>query len=278
MHYVRILKPGFATAVLGLAAFASGSAVAAEDVNMWDGNWHADALAYAWVPFIYTTVQLPPAAGGGTLNSEVQPSQYVKHIKGGVLFDGSVRNGDFSIWTDIVFLNLQATPSKTKVIGVPGVTPTLPVNLDVEAGLRMSILTLAPTYTLMNNDIGNLDILAGARYTSTRVNLAYQLTAPPTPLNRGGGRWPTWVSTDFIMGVKGMFRLTHDGKWYVPYEGDIGDGDRNWQWNAYLGVGYHFHWGDVTLGCRNISYNTQNGQRIDSVRLTGPLLGALMRF
>ena len=277
MQHVKLQNRAIAAAILGFAAFASGSA-SAEDVNMWDGTWHADALAYAWVPFIYMTVQLPPAAGGGTQTSEVQPSQYVKHIKGGVLFDGSVRKGDFSIWSDFVFLNLQATPSVTKHIGFPGGNVSLPVNFDFDAGLRAAIFTLAPTYTLMNNDIGNLDILAGARYTSVRVNLAYQITAPPLPISRGGGFWPQRNSTDFIMGVKGMFRLTHDGKWYVPYEGDIGDGDRNWQWNAYLGVGYHFHWGDVTLGCRNFSLNGQSGQRIDSVRLTGPLLGALMRF
>lgn len=278
MHQVKFLKSGLATAVLGLAAFASSSASAADDVNMWDGNWHADALAYAWVPWIYTTVQLPPAAGGGTQDSTVQPSQYVKHIQSGVLFDGSVRKGDFSLWTDIVYLNLQASPSMTKHVGLPGGSATLPVNLDVDFGQRMSIVSVAPTYTLMNNNIGNLDILAGVRYTSTRISLSYNLTAPPTPLNRGGGVWPTWTSTDFIMGVKGKFLLTPDGKWYVPYEGDIGDGDKNWQWNAYLGVGYHFHWGDVTLGARNISYNTQDQQRIDSVRLTGPLLGAMMRF
>jgi hypothetical protein len=277
MQHVRSLKLAVAAFIAGVGALSAGSA-AAEDVNMWDGNWHADAMVYFWAPFIYSTVELPPAAGGGTQNIDVQPSQYLKRVKGGALFDGSVRNGDFSIWTDLVFLNLQATPSVTKHIGFPGGNVSLPVNFNFESGLRASIFTLAPTYTLMHNDIGNLDILAGARYTSVRVNFAYQITAPPLPINRGGGLWPQRNSTDFIMGVKGMFRLTHDGKWYVPYEGDIGDGDRNWQWNAYLGVGYHFHWGDVTLGCRNFSLNTQSGQRIDSVRMTGPLLGALMRF
>jgi hypothetical protein len=277
MQHVRSLKFAVAAFVAAMGALSAGSA-AAEDVNMWDGNWHADAMVYGWVPFIYTTVQLPPAAGGGTLDSEVQPSQYVKHLKGGVLFDGSVRKGDFSIWTDFVFLNLQATPAVTKHIGFPGGNVSLPVNFNFDTGLRAAVWTVAPTYTIMNNDIGNLDILAGARYSSLRINLAYEITAPPTKLSRGGGFWPQRNSTDFIMGVKGMFRLSHDGKWYVPYEGDIGDGDRNWQWNAYLGVGYKFHWGDVTLGCRNLSYNPQAGQRLDSVRLTGPLLGALMRF
>jgi hypothetical protein len=34
----------------------------------------------------------------------------------------------------------------------------------------------------MNNDVGTLDVLAGLRYTSTRISLAYQFTAPSTPL------------------------------------------------------------------------------------------------
>ena len=92
MQHVRSLKFAVAAFIAGMGALSAGSA-AADDVNMWDGQWHADATAYAWVPFIYPTVQLPPAAGGGTNTSEIQPSQYLKHIKGGVLFDGSVRKG-----------------------------------------------------------------------------------------------------------------------------------------------------------------------------------------
>jgi hypothetical protein len=278
MQHVRLLKLGVAAFIAGMGAFTAGSAAAADDVNMWDGQWHADAVVYGWVPFIYPTVQLPPAAGGGTDTPEIQPSQYVKHIKGGVLFDGSVRKGDWSIWTDLVFLNLQASPSHTKEIGLPGGLPTLPVIFNAEAGLRAAVWTLAPSYTVMNNDIGTLDILAGIRYVSMRVNFAYDFTAPPTNLNRGGGLWPQLDTTDGIVGVKGTLRLSQDGKWYLPYEADGGAGTSSWNWNAFLGVGYHFHWGDLLLGGRNLTYHRTGEVALEQVRMTGPFFGAAMRW
>jgi hypothetical protein len=277
MHHVKFLKLGVATAILGLAAFASGSA-SADEVNMRDGQWHFDTTVYAWFPFIYTTVQLPPAAGGTNPTIETQPSQYVKHIKGGVLMDGSIQKGDWGLWTDLVFLNLQANPTKTKEIGLPGGSATLPVTLELDGGLRAAIWTLAPTYTVLNNDVATLDVLAGMRYVSMRVNLAYQFTAPPTPLAKGGGFWPKGDATDGIFGFKGSVRLTHDGSWYIPFEADAGVGTSNWQWNAFLGIGYHFHWGDVTLGGRNFSFLRSGGEMLETVRLTGPTLGATMRF
>jgi hypothetical protein len=277
MQHVRFLKLGVATAILGLAGFASGSA-AAEDVNMWDGQWHADAAVYGWVPFIYPTVKLPAAAGGGTDTPEIQPSQYIKYIKGGALFDGSVRKGDWSIWTDLVYLNLQASPSRTREIGLPGGLPTLPVIFNAESGLRVAVWTLAPSYTVMNNDLGTLDILAGIRYVSARVNFAYDFTAPPTRLNRGGGFWPQLDSTDGIVGVKGALRLSSDGKWYLPYEADGGAGTSTWNWNAFLGVGYHFHWGDLLLGGRNLTWHRTGDVAFENVRMTGPFFGAAMRW
>lgn len=49
-----------------------------------------------------------------------------------------------------------------------------------------------------------------------------------------------------MIGVKGAIRLY--GKWYLPYEADIADGNKNLQNNEFLGVAYHFRWGEVGLG------------------------------
>jgi len=51
-----------------------------------------------------------------------------------------------------------------------------------------------------------------------------------------------------------VFNLSAGGKWYLPYEVDIADGSKNWLWNAMVGAGFRFHWGDVMLGFRNITY------------------------
>jgi len=277
MQKINSLKIGVAAFIVSLGALASGKAWS-DDVNMWDGQWHFGTTVYLWLPFMYTTVQLPPAAGGGERTIETQPSQYLKYVETGALFQVTVQKGDWGLWTDLVYLNLSASPSHTRQIGLPGGSNTLPVTLALEGGMRMAMWTLAPTYTVMNNDIGTLDVMAGLRYSSARVSLSYELTAPPTRLMRGGGFWPTTDSTDGLIGVKGTLRLSSDGKWFLPYEADVGDGNKNWQWNAFLGAGYRFHWGDVSLAVRNLTYYRTGDVSIDKVRMTGALLGATFRW
>ena len=284
MRNMKSLIRAIAVCILGLGALQSSSAAAqdviavADGINMWDGQWHFDATVYAWVPFIYVTTQLPPIAGGGNPTTEIQPSQYLKHVEGGALFEGTIRKGDWNLWTDFVFLNLNASPTHTREIGLPGGDPKLSVDRSLDLSLRAAIWTLAPAYTVMNNDIGTLDVMVGLRYTSFRVSIAYEFTAPPTKLMVGGGFWPTRESTDGLIGIKGSLRLSRDGKWYLPYEADVGDGDKNWQYNAILGVGYHFRWGDIALAVRNLTYQTTGSQFIEKVRFTGPVFGATFRW
>ncbi|HWW30836.1 MAG TPA: hypothetical protein VNY80_12525 [Steroidobacteraceae bacterium] len=284
MQNMRLRKLGILAIILGLGALASSRVSAAdvsvtnEGVNMWDGQWHFESTMYAWVPWMYTTVQLPPIAGGGSQTIDTQPSQYLKYVELGGFFDGTIRKGDWSLWTDLVYMNLQASSFSTRQIGLPGGNITLPVIRTIDSGLRAAIWTLAPTYTVMNNDIGTLDVLVGLRYTSVRVSLAYQFTAPPTALMQGGGFWPTADSTDGLIGIKGSLRLSSDGRWYLPYEADFGDGNKNRQYNAMLGVGYHFHWGDISLAARNLTYELSDRPILDKIRMTGPVLGATFRW
>jgi hypothetical protein len=284
MLNTKSFKLGIAAGILGLGALESAS-VAAQDViavadgiNMWDGQWHFAATGYGWVPWVYTTVQLPAIAGGGNPTIETQPSDYLKHVEGGALFEGTIRKGDWSLWTDLVYLNLQASPTHTRQIGLPNGDPLLSVVRTVDAGARAAIWTLAPTYTVMNNNIGTLDVLVGLRYSSLRISLAYEFTAPPTALMRGGGFWPSSDSTDGLIGVKGAFHLSRDGKWYLPFEADVGDGNKNWQYNLMAGVGYHFHWGDLTLAVRNLTYQISGRPVLEKVRMTGPVIGATFRW
>jgi hypothetical protein len=279
MHYPKFFKLSAAAILASVGALASVSA-AADEVNMWDGQWHASLTGYLWVPFMYSTAQLPPIAGGGNPTIEIQPSQYLKYVQAGLMLQGAVQKGDVGVWTDLVYLNLSGSVSHFKQIGLPGGDPLLTVNTTLDSGIRAAIWTLAPSFTVMHNDFGNLDILTGFRYTSARVSMSYELTAPPTAFTRGGGLWPSFDSTDIIAGVKGSVRLSSDGKWYLPYEADMGVGSENWTWNAIVGVGYRFHWGDVTLAVRNLNYHRskEGDPVIQTIRMTGPALAATLRW
>ncbi len=284
MQHVKIFKRRVARFVLGFGVLAAGSAAAqdviavANGVNMWDGQWHLESSPYGWLPWMYTTVQLPPIAGGGNPTIETQPSQYLKHVNLAAFLDGTIRKGDWAIWTDLVYMNLSANPTHERQIGLPGGAATLSVTRTIDAGTRASIWTLAPSYTVMNNDLGTLDVMVGLRYTSVSISLAYQFTAPPLPITVGGGFWPSADSTDGLIGVRGSLRLSGDGKWYLPYEADVADGNKNWQNNEFLGVGYHFHWGDVSLAVRNLTYQLSDRPILEKVRMTGPVIGGTLRW
>jgi len=280
MQHIKSLRLGAVAFILGLGALASGAA-AAEDLNMWDGQWHFDASPYLWLPWLYTTVQLPPLAGGGNPTIETQPSDYLNHLEAAFEFTGTVRKGNWSLWTDLVYLNLQATPMSVRQIGLPGGDPTLSLVRSINAGIRATVFTLAPTYTVMNNDIGTLDVLVGLRYSSVATSISYEYTlnGAPVTLVRGGGFWPSNDNTDGLIGIKGALRLSRDGKWVMPFEADVGDGNENWQYNLFLGAGYRFEsGGQITLGVRNLTYEFSGKPVLDKIRLTGPALGFTFRW
>ena len=130
-------------------------------------------------------MNLPAIAGGGSQTITTEPHQYLKYVEGGALVQGTVRKGDWSLWTDFVFLNLTASPTHTREIGLPGGDPLLSVDRSIDSSVRAAIWTLAPGYTVMNNDIGTLDVLVGLRYTSLRLSLAYEFTSPQLPADEG---------------------------------------------------------------------------------------------
>jgi len=68
-----------------------------------------------------------------------------------------------------------------------------------------------------------------------------------------------------------------EGPWYMPYYLDVGTGSSNWTWQALLGVGYAFDWGDVNLSIRSLSYDF-NGKNDADLRMTGLTLGAAFRW
>lgn len=87
----------------------------------------------------------------------------------------------------IVYLNLVSNNTHLQQVGLPGVSSTLPGSITLDSGLRLVIWTLAPSYTVMRNDVATLDVMAGIRYTSLRVSIAYE-PYPVVPRWRSPGK------------------------------------------------------------------------------------------
>jgi hypothetical protein len=55
-------------------------------------------------------------------------------------------------------------------------------------------------------------------------------------------------------------------------------GSKRWQDNLFLGAGYHFHLGDVSLAVGNLTYQLSDKPIWEKVQMTGPVLGAAFRW
>ncbi len=264
----------------GLSAMAPAQAA----VNPYDGNWHFSVTPYLWMPNINGSIdrripQLRDSTGAVIndvrLGTEIGPNDYLSNLKFGAMLTGEARKGLWSVFTDIIYIDFGDDKSKVRDISLPDGRPITTTSRDVDAGLSTTVWTLAGAYTLAHNQTWNLDLLAGFRYVGVDTDLKWHITGARGFLDQGGRVSNTMEEWDGIVGVKGQIRFG-DGRWFVPYYADIGAGSSNWTWQALVGLGYSFGWGDVSLSIRSLSYDFSDKDA--DLRMTGPALGVSFRW
>jgi hypothetical protein len=58
----------------------------------------------------------------------------------------------------------------------------------------------------------------------------------------------------------------------------LGTGDSDLTWQAMLGFGYSFGWGDLCVAWRYMDYDLDSGGAITDLNFNGPALGATFRW
>ena len=274
-------------AFLALAGASLAPVAAAAEPDPYDGAWHYALTLYGWAPGVKGTFNfdlpegliIPQPGLGATASGSVSPDSYLSSLKFAAMVSGEARKGDGAIVADLIYADLANLKSHVKDVQGPNGSVTLPLDEDVNLGLRATILTVAGSYTVARNDSGAIDLLAGVQYAGIRSSFDWNFSGPNGVLTRSGGASESVNLWDAIIGVRGRVKLSDDGAWFLPYEADIGAGNAsNWTWQAYAGVGYRFDWGDLILAFRNISYDQSGDKHLQSVSLTGPLLGVTFHW
>jgi hypothetical protein len=267
---------------IGAAALASPVALA-EDVNMFDGQWHYGLTVYGWFPAMTTDASFTLPNGATAAPSvTVKPKNYLSDLQFGAMGAFQARNGNLSLFTDIIYADISSLNSRVTRLHTPDGDITPPLNVDVNVGLKELIWTFGAGYTVARSDQGNLDVVGGARYGSLKTSLGVNAFGPGGIFGTsasGNANADVWTG---IIGVKGALRLSDDGKWYMPYEADIGFGSTSHSsvtnGNAILAVGYKFSWGDLVGGWRYLSYDMGSSAPIQKLIMSGPALGATFRW
>jgi len=275
------MKPVLAALALG-SLTATAPALAA--VDPYDGAWHFSLTPYVWLPNINGSIDarlpgLRTAAGAVlrdvSLSTEIGPNDYLENLNFAGMVTGEARKGNWSVFTDIIDMDLGDERSHVRNITGPDGRPLTAISRDVTASLSTTVWTLAGAYTVARSPTWNLDVLAGFRYVGVETDLKWDLRGSRDFLDTSGQVSRNLTEWDGIVGVKGQVRFG-DGRWFMPYYADIGTGSSNWTWQALLGLGYSFGWGDVSLSIRSLSYDFD--EKDAELRMTGTALGVSFRW
>ena len=270
------VKRCLAVTLFAIIAVAAAAPVSAEEDKS-DGKWHFTVTPYLWLPDINGTVTYNNVAGSSaSVSAQVDPSSYLQSLDFGAMFAAEGRKDNWLVFTDYMYLHLGGDESAVKSVTGPGGFVTVPVNVSGATTVVANIWTLAGGYTVLRKPDVFLDVFAGTRLLNLSSSLSWSFTGPAGVLAQSGNVSQTINKWDGIVGLKGEVRFG-ESKWFMPYYGDVGAGSSNSTWQAMLGVGYRFAWGDVVFVVRSLSYNFTDSSQLD-VRMTGPALGASFRF
>ena len=267
-----------ALAALGLSA-SPAIVPAADQVDPYDGSWHFTLTPYVWLPNVNGTIDghvLGSNLGDFRASTEIGPNDYLQNLKFGAMATGEVRKGDWSVFTDIIYIDFGDQRSRVRnITGLEG-RPLSSIDRNATSSLSATVWTLAGARTLVHKPMGNLDLLAGFRYVGIDTELKLDITGSEGVIDTRVRSSRNLTEWDGILGVKGQLRLG-EGRWFMPYYLDVGTGSSNWTWQALIGVGYAFDWGEVNLSIRSLSYDFNDKHDAD-LRMTGPTLGATFRW
>ena len=240
--------------------------------------WEFGALIYGYYPSIGGTATFP---NGQSADISVDASKLIDHLKFAVLGSFEARKGSWGIFSDVMYLNVGEFKSQTRNFSIGHVGLPADVSASANFDLKTVVWTVAGTYRVMSSQDAVVDLFAGARLLDIKQTLDWTLNGNvgqfPAP-GRAGNLENKENFTDGIAGLKGRQGLGKDLKWFIPYYGDIGTGNSELTWQLMGGLGYAFQWGDVIGGYRYLDYKFKSDSKIDSMNLSGPVLGAAFHW
>jgi len=265
--------------ILGLCSLSvAGLAPATLSAREISDDWQFGAAIYGWFPDIGGNTALPPR---GSSSFAIDIGTILDHLEMTGQGSFAIQKGHWGAFTDLIYLDVGASKSGTRQLEVGGNPLPGGVTADLDFDLKTTIWMLAGNYRIAGGPEGSFDLLAGARLASFKQTLDWEFAGnlgPIAPPPRTGSRNASVDQWDAIVGLKGRRFLGSEHKWVVPYYVDVGAGDSDLTWQAALGLGYAFQWGDVELVWRYLDYDLASGGPIEDMNFNGPALGATFRW
>ena len=250
-------------------------------------KWTFAVRPYLWAPGISGTLKydIPPGGGGG---ASVDISSYIlQNLNFALMLSAEARKGNWSVLTDVVYLDVESDDSKVKSVSFTGPGGRVEVSAGADVGTKVNLSgiewELAGAYTVARGRNSSLDVLAGFRYLGLKAETDWQLSGTITGPGPGqsfaasgstSDRVDLW---DGIIGIRGYVGLGQS-KWAIPYYLDVGTGTSTITSQAMAGIEYRYSWGELQLLYRYLYYDLKGDKLLQNVSLNGPAIGVNFRF
>jgi hypothetical protein len=250
----------------------------------YDGRTHVMLAPYIWGPTVrgnyqYSIPTLPGRPGGVVQSSvQVKPVDYAGSLNSAAMFAFDARKGDIDVFGDYIYTNASASASASATISGRFGKVQIPVSLNTNARLAVSIWEAAAGFTVARGHDADLSIFMGLREFPLNLTLDYNATIGKRGIITKSGTVKTSdITQDVIFGLRGK-AFFGDSRWFVPYYMDVGSGAGtigNQTWEAYSGAGYAFNHGQTLLfAYRTLNYNSFAPiSHVQKLSMAGPLLG-----
>ena len=222
-----------------------------------EDGWTFGASAYLWAAGVEGT-----SSQGDDI--DVSFSDIAKDLDGAIMGIIGAQNGKWALVADLIYMNInQETSTTANSIG-------LPQKIDTDVTLQAFVSTFFVAYRVFEGEKSKLDLVAGARYIYMDVELDGAINSNKVKSDDSD------YALDGIVGFEGKVQL--NDRWYASLYADAGTGDSKLTWQAWPGVGYTFENFDVVAGYRHLKWETDDGEAIDDVSFSGPMLGMKFYF
>lgn len=257
----------------------AGALIAAPAVAQSADDWRFQAGIYVWLPTIDGTTAFPPSDGGGS--ASIDMDTIIENLQAAFMGSFDVRRGRFGVFTDLAYVDIGDSKSGTRGLSIGGVPLPADVSANVGFDIRGWAWTLVGLYEVVQTPERSLDVIGGVRLLDLEDTLDWTLTGNVGSValpDRTGSRGDSLQNWDAIIGVRGRLRFGEAHKWFAPYHLDVGTGESDLTWQAIVGLGYSFGWGDVLVAWRYLDYDMKSGETIETLNLNGPLIAAVFRW
>jgi hypothetical protein len=202
-----------------------------------------------------------------------------------LMLSGEARKGNWSVLTDVVYLDVESDNSKVKSVSFTGPGGRIEISAGADLGTKVKLTgfewELAGAYTVARGGNSSLDVLAGFRYLGIELKTDWLLSGSVTDnvstFARSGSTSDRVDLWDGIIGIRGYVGLGQS-KWAIPYYLDVGTGNSAITSQAMAGIEYRYSWGELQLLYRYLYYDLKGDKLLQNVSLSGPAIGVNFRF